>query len=97
MTLLRICWAIDNITLLVGLYVFVKGILTEAPKYDFYLLGLALMGLLVGSLVGSYWLLNQHHLKWAILVAAVPAVLATLVGLGMLLLGLLYQPGGNTK
>ena len=97
MTILRICWAIDGITLLVGLYVFVKGILTEAPEYDFYLLGFALLGLVVGSLVGSYWLLHQQHLNWAILLAGVPAILATLGGLWMLLLWLLYQPGGNTK
>jgi len=97
MTMLRICWTIDGITLLVGLYFFFEGVATKEPEYGFYIAWFALFGLLAGGILGSYWLLSKHHSGWAILLAAIPAVLASLAGLWMLFLGLMYQSGGNSK
>ncbi|MFD2935442.1 osmoprotectant transporter permease [Spirosoma flavum] len=97
MTILRICWTIDGITLLVALYVFFDGLATDTPEYGFYIGWFALLSLLMAGLLGSYWLLNHDHPRWAILVASVPAILATLAGLWMLLLLLLYKQGGNSK
>ena len=69
-----------------ALYFFVEGIAAKSPEYGFFIVWFVLPGLLAAGLLGSYWLLNHGHPTWATLLAAVPAILATLAGLWLFLL-----------
>ncbi|GAB2596026.1 osmoprotectant transporter permease [Spirosoma areae] len=94
MTLLRIYWTIDGIALLIALYFFLDSIPTATPSSGFLVTWFLLLGFLGSTLAGSYWLINHDHRTWALLVAGVPAVLATLLGLWMLLLFIGGSTGG---